>query len=205
METGMDTKWLLHRLEARNKSIASLARMVGRDRAAMSRIVNGEQPFQLWMTPIIASELGVSEAELLSRTGEVTIPTLSPAPIIPWHSVGAFAMTQARVEVATSYEKIMLSIDCDTLIALRIEDETMGACFPQGSVIAVDYSQKRLNNRDLGVFAMGDRCVLRRFGRQRSKPMLTAEHLSGPRHETLSAEPEVIGRVVAVPFLAPTA
>lgn len=198
--SGMDTRWLISRLEARNESIASLARAVGRDRAAMSRIVNGEQPLQLWMTPIIAEKLGVSEAEILSRTGELNMPTLSAAPLIPWHSVGAFAMTKAPIDVSASYERVFVSQASDTLIALRVENDSMSAIVPPGSVIAVDYSAKDLIDNDIGVFAVGDRSVLRRYRSQRRKAWLVAESVGGVSKD--EAVGDVVGRVVAVPFLS---
>lgn len=196
----MDTKWLLSRLEQRNETIASLARAVGRDRAAMSRIVNGDQPLQLWMTPIIADKLGVTETELLSRTGELHMPVLSAAPIIPWHSVGAFAMTTARIEVSVNYERVFVPIASDTLIALKVNGDAMSALFPEGSIVAVDYAEKELHDNDIGVFAIEDRCVLRRFHTQRRRSWLTAEKIDRAGSE----EPvgDVVGRIVSVPVLS---
>lgn len=196
----MDTKWLIGRLEARGKSIASLARAVGRDRAAMSRIVNGDQPLQLWMTPIISAELGVSEAELLSRTGELTMPKLSAAPLIPWHAVGAFAMTGQRVEVSPNYQRILVPVESDTLIALRIEGDAMSACFPDGSIIVIDYAEKDMNDNDIAVFATGEKSVLRRYHIHRKRQWLTKDGITGRDAE----EPmgEVVGRVVSAPFIS---
>ena len=199
MAGRMDTKWLLSRLEQRKETIASLARAVGRDRAAMSRIVNGDQPLQLWMTPIIADKLGVSETELLSRTGELSIPPVTAAPIVPWHSVGAFAVTKSRIDVSSSYPRVYVSIESDTLIALRVDTDTMQSLFPPGSIVAVDYSQKELNDQEIGVFAVSDHSVLRRYNVQRKRAWLSSD--DGDDDEV----GEIVGRVVGVPILARTA
>lgn len=195
----MDTRWLLSRLEQRKETIASLARAVGRDRAAMSRIVNGEQPLQLWMTPILAEKLGVSETELLSRTGELSLSPVTAAPIIPWHSVGAFAMTKSRIDVSSSYPRVYVSIESDTLIALRVDTDAMQSLFPPGSIVAVDYSQKELNDQEIGVFAVSDHSVLRRYNVQRKRAWLSSD--DGDDEEM----GEIVGRVVGVPILARTA
>lgn len=199
MAGRMDTRWLLSRLEQRKETIASLARAVGRDRAAMSRIVNGEQPLQLWMTPILAEKLGVSETELLSRTGELSLSPVTAAPIIPWHSVGAFAMTKSRIDVSSSYPRVYVSIESDTLIALRVDTDAMQSLFPPGSIVAVDYSQKELNDQEIGVFAVSDHSVLRRYNVQRKRAWLSSD--DGDDEEM----GEIVGRVVGVPILARTA
>lgn len=201
MESHMDTKWLLSRLEQRGKSIASLSRAVGRDRAAISRIVNGEQPFQLWMTPIIAEELGVTETEVLSRTGELSLPPLSAAPIIPWHSVGAFAMMNAPIEISAQHERLIVPLDSQTLIALKVEGNGMSALYPAGSLIVVDYAQKTLQDNDVGVFAIGDRSLLRRYHVQRKREWLTCESLE-TSSDRIEGAGQIVGRVVSAPIIA---
>lgn len=165
----------------------------------MSRIVNGEQPLQLWMTPILAEKLGVSETELLSRTGELSLSPVTAAPIIPWHSVGAFAMTKSRIDVSSSYPRVYVSIESDTLIALRVDTDAMQSLFPPGSIVAVDYSQKELNDQEIGVFAVSDHSVLRRYNVQRKRAWLSSD--DGDDEEM----GEIVGRVVGVPILARTA
>lgn len=197
----MDTKWLLSRLEQRGKTIASLSRAVGRDRAAISRIVNGEQPFQLWMTPIIADELGVTETEVLSRTGELSLPPLSAAPVIPWHSVGAFALMTAPIEITAGNERLIVPFDSQTLIALKVEGSDMSAVFPSGSLIVVDYAQKALENNDIGVFAVGDRSLLRRYHVHRKREWLTCESLEAS-HDRIEGAGQIVGRVVSAPIIA---
>lgn len=195
----MDTKWLLRRLEERGETVASLARAVGRDRAALSRIVNGEQPLQLWMTPIIADKLGVSDAELLRRTG-VRIPQMTPVPIVPWHSVGAFTITKARVDVSPEYERIAVPIESETMIAMRVDDNAMSAVFPAGSVVVVDYSQKDLRDAEIGVFITGNRAVLRRFNSQRRKTWLSTDSTSAKEKEEEVGE--IVGPVVSAPIIS---
>lgn len=205
LHTEMDTKWLLTRLAERNKSIAGLARAVGRDRAAMSRIVNGEQPFQLWMAPIIADELGVTQAEVLSRTGEVKLPPLTSAPLIPWHSAGAFAMTAAPIDVNASYERVLVPGDSNTLIALRTDDEAMAGLLPVGSVVVIDYGQKDLRSGEVGAFALGNQSVLRKWRTNRRKKFLVAIGEDGEREQEVDGAVEVIGRLTSVPVFARTA
>lgn len=196
----MDKRWLLDRMAQRNETIASLARAVGRDRAVVHRILDGDQPLQLWMTPILADKLGVSETELLSHSGELSLPPLSGAPLIPWHSVGTFSMTNTRIELSGKYERVMVPIESETLIAIKIADKSMEGIFPVGSTIVVDYSEKDVRDQEIGVFANADRCVVRRYRMQRRKPYLAAEGLDGITEEEFSGE--VVGRVVAAPFIS---
>ncbi len=196
----IDTRWLLKRIEERGESIASLARAVGRDRAVVHRILNGDQPMQLWMTPILSEKLGITETELLSRSGELNLPPLSCAPIIPWHSVGAFSMTKTHIELSSKYERIAVQIDSDTLIAVRVSDKSMDGLFPEGSIVVADYSQKDIHNYEVGIFTSADHCVLRRYRVQRRKPYLVAESVDGITEEEFCGD--IIGRVVAVPLLS---
>lgn len=198
----MDTKWLLSRLAERNKSIASLARAVGRDRAAMSRIVNGDQPFQLWMAPIVADELGVTPTELLSRTGEVKLPPLTTAPLVPWHSVGAFAMTKTPIEITANYERIAIPGESATLFAIRLDDDAMNGIVPTGSVVVVDYSEKQLRDGELGVFAGGGRSVLRRYRKNRRRTWLEGISEEGIEEQPLTDDTEIVGLVVSIPVFA---
>lgn len=196
----VDKRWLLERIKQRGESIASLARAVGRDRAVVHRIIEGDQPLQLWMTPILAEKLGVTETELLSRSGELSLPPMSAAPVIPWHSVGTFSLTKTRIELSPNYERIMVPMTSETLIALKVSDKSMEGIFPEGSTIVVDYSEKDIRDNEIGVFANADRCVLRRYRVQRRKPYLAAEGLDGITEEEFAGE--IVGRVVAAPFIS---
>lgn len=197
----MDSKWLTQQLEKRGKTIASLARVVGRDRAAMSRIVNGEQPFQLWMTPLVAEELGVSQIELLSHVGSLAMPSLSTAAIIPWHAASAFSMLNTPVDVGAARERIPVPLQSDTLIALRVEKDAISA-YPPGSLVVIDYAAKSLKDGDIGVFSVDDGTLMMRYRTRGKKIWLTSEPYQGTSETIENKRFEIVGRVVSAPIVA---
>jgi transcriptional regulator with XRE-family HTH domain len=71
----MDKDWLKRRLRVEGKTSADLAVAIGRDRAVVSRIMNGHQQMTIDQAKIFAAELGVDVAEVLQRTGMTDAPT----------------------------------------------------------------------------------------------------------------------------------
>lgn len=65
----MDAAWFKQTLRKAGKTSADLAAAIGRDRAVMSRIMNGHQKMTLDQAQVIAGELGVDAADILVRAG----------------------------------------------------------------------------------------------------------------------------------------
>lgn len=86
----MDRDWLKKRLRIQGKTSADLAEAINRDRAVVSRIMNGHQELTLDQAKIFATELGVEVSEVLQRSG------LTDAPVAQAFSPG-FAESDATV------------------------------------------------------------------------------------------------------------
>lgn len=86
----MDRDWLKKRLRIQGKTSADLAEAINRDRAVVSRIMNGHQELTLDQAKIFATELGVEVSEVLQRSG------LTDAPVAQAFSSG-FAESDAVV------------------------------------------------------------------------------------------------------------
>lgn len=69
----MDTAWFKQRMKACKVKQEDLANAIGRDRAVISRVINGTQKMQLTWAKPFAELLGVSEANILKHTG-INIP-----------------------------------------------------------------------------------------------------------------------------------
>lgn len=65
----MDREWLKKRLRVMGKTSADLAVAIGRDRAVVSRIMNGHQDLTLDQAKVFATELDVELPEVLARAG----------------------------------------------------------------------------------------------------------------------------------------
>jgi SOS-response transcriptional repressor LexA len=201
--SAIDTDWILGRLKERGQSIASLARAVGRDRAAMSRIVNGEQPWQPAMTSTVAEQLGVTDAELLSRLGLLSNEVTS-IPMLPWYCAGLFALSSRPIPLTNEGGGVLLlsGLQSATLIALQVEDCSLERTIPKGSVIVVDYSRKELPDWSIGVFAFGSGAYLRRFRREGQHSWLVKEDFRGAEERIDAMDVAVVGMVVGIPKLA---
>ena len=71
----MDRDWLKKHLRAQGKTTADLAAAIGRDRAVVSRIMNGHQELTLDQAKVFAAELGIEVAEVLTSAGMIDAPT----------------------------------------------------------------------------------------------------------------------------------
>ncbi len=70
----MDKDWFKRRLRMQGKTSDDLAKAIGRDRAVVSRIMNGHQQMSLDQAKVIAGELGVDVSEVLVRSGMTDAP-----------------------------------------------------------------------------------------------------------------------------------
>lgn len=204
----MDTSWVLTRLRERGCSIAALARRIGRDRAAISRVVNDEQAMALWMAPHFAAELGVSELEVLRHAGHLHLPPSIPVPVISWVAASQFADVGEPIVFTDEYPRIHLDYHRSTVIALAVQGDSMDRIAPENSLVVVDFAEKTLMDRDLAVFSRDGETTFKRFRRDDSGAWLAPESFN-PRHGPITldgdAPVEVIGLVVAIPRLAPAA
>jgi SOS-response transcriptional repressor LexA len=81
----------------------------------------------------------------------------------------------------------------------------MDRVVPHGSRIVVDYTAKTLVDRDLAVFASEDGATFKRYRRDEDGVWLEPDSFNR-RHQPLmfdgEAEIAIVGRVVAIPYLA---
>jgi hypothetical protein len=70
----MDKDWFKRRLRMQGKTADDLAKAISRDRAVVSRIMNGHQPMTLDQAKIFATELAADVAEVLVRGGLTDAP-----------------------------------------------------------------------------------------------------------------------------------
>ncbi len=70
----MDREWLKKHLRMQGKTSADLAGAIDRDRAVVSRIMNGHQALTLGQAKVFATELGVDVSEVLLRAGLTDAP-----------------------------------------------------------------------------------------------------------------------------------
>ncbi|MBL8543613.1 MAG: hypothetical protein JNJ63_07355 [Hyphomonadaceae bacterium] len=198
----IDTKWIQSKLTESGSSIASLARDLGRDRASISRIVNGEQPWQPWMTPIVAARLGVPDLELLTRVGLLDA-RVATAPLLPWFAAGLFAMGGEKSRMMRGRDHIIVpDMGSDTLVAFEVADASLERTLPTGSVIVIDYCQKTLSDWDIGVFAFGNGAHLRRYRIRDGRSWLVEERLETTHDDWITTEgTATVGKVIAIPKL----
>lgn len=70
----MDKDWFKRRLRMQGKTADDLARAISRDRAVVSRILNGHQQLTLDQAKTFAAELEVDVADILVRAGLADAP-----------------------------------------------------------------------------------------------------------------------------------
>jgi transcriptional regulator with XRE-family HTH domain len=70
----MDKEWFKRRLRMQGKTGDDLAKAISRDRAVVSRIMNGHQPLTLDQAKIFAAELDADLADVLLRAGFTDAP-----------------------------------------------------------------------------------------------------------------------------------
>lgn len=198
----VDTKWVKDRLRERGGSIADIARAVGKDRTVVSKIVRGEQPMALWMTPHFAGVLGVNELEILRRAG---LPLLAPkgVPVISWVAASAFADMHDPPEPDSS-RRISFDYPIGPLYALEVRGDSMDRVAPEWSLIVVSTAERQLHDRDLGVFRRDGEATFKRFRTDGKRSWLEPDSWSGRHAPIVPAgddEIVVLGRVVGIPLL----
>ncbi len=70
----MDKDWFKRHLRMQGKTADDLAKAINRDRAVVSRILNGHQQLNLDQAKIFAAELGIDVADVLLRAGLTDAP-----------------------------------------------------------------------------------------------------------------------------------
>lgn len=71
----MNKDWLKKRLRLQGKTTTDLATAIGRDRAVVSRIMNGHQKLTLDQAQMFANALGVDLPDVLTNAGMLDAPT----------------------------------------------------------------------------------------------------------------------------------
>lgn len=103
----MDRDWFKRRLRMQGKTADDLARAISRDRAVVSRIMNGHQQLTLDQARIFATELDADVADVLLRAGltdapvaKALVPGFSESDAAPWVPGPAGPETQVVPTVA---------------------------------------------------------------------------------------------------------
>lgn len=97
----MDKDWFRRRLRMQGKTADDLAKAIGRDRAVVSRILNGHQQLTLDQAKVFAVELDTDVSDVLLRSGltdapvaQALTPGFAESDAAPW--VAGPGMTEGR-------------------------------------------------------------------------------------------------------------
>ena len=188
-------------------SVPELARACGLSRQA---VYNWESDADQPTGPnlVAAAEcLGVNERWLVSGKGMkrrnfgkslelVTSPILD-VPLISWVQAGQVGEAFDPYSPGAGEEYLPVPYHRESLIALRVQGQSMNKEAPEGSIIIVDFEDKVLKSGALYVFKTKDGDVS--FKRYRAGPD-RFEPASTEEHETIFPAPgwSVIGRVIQV-------
>ena len=117
-------------------------------------------------------------------------------PLVSWVEAGALTEMVDPYAVGDASEYIPVTHQRNTLIALRVNGQSMNRIAPDGSIVIVDYADKSLISGQYYVVKIDNRATFKRF---RSDPA-RLEPDSTEAHETvfIQEETDVVGRVIQV-------
>ena len=200
----MNKDWLKKRLRMQGKTSADLATAIQRDRAVVSRILNGHQQPTLDQAKTLASELGVELSDFLVQANMVDAP-LAPAFNSGFAESDAAAWIPASSAIGESIEtnKIAAAFGARAGVDIwRVKSSAMAlAGMMQGDFMLIDTHQaERCRAGDVVIAQVynpsGATTVLRRY----APPILMA-HSADPTdwrvHVVDGVNVVVMGKVVA--------
>ncbi|MBK19727.1 MAG: hypothetical protein CMM52_12915 [Rhodospirillaceae bacterium] len=128
-------------------------------------------------------------------SGKVSGP-VQDVPVISWVAAGDLSETNDPYAVGGAEEFIPVSYSRDTLIALRVQGNSMNRIAPEGSTIVIDFGDRILSSGQYYVVKHNGDATFKRF---RTEPA-RLEPDSTDSYDTIfiTDEIEVVGRVIEV-------
>ncbi len=148
----------------------------------------------------IAKGLDWSLEELLELPGYKNVSAVEhpvfEVPLISWVQAGALNETIDPYEIGHAEEYVAVTHKRSTLLALRVQGNSMNRIAADGSVIIVDFADKIMNSGQYYVVKLAGEATFKRF---RSNPS-RLEPDSTEAFDTvfINREVEVVGRVIQV-------
>lgn len=147
----------------------------------------------------LAKALGKSATELQDgRSGNVSEPIdpIIHVPLISWVKATTFTEICDPYEPGDSEGEVLVPYAKQTLIALKVDGNSMNRVAPDGAIIIIDYSDKSLVSGKYYVIKYDNKGTFKRY---RSNPD-RFEPESTELHDTIfpDGDLEVVGRVVKV-------
>lgn len=117
-------------------------------------------------------------------------------PLVSWVMAGRLTETEDPYAVGDAADYIAVTHQLNTLIALKVNGQSMNRVAPEGSTVIVDYADKSLESGRYYVVKLGGDATFKRY---RSNPDRLEPDSTEP-HETvfIQSEIEVVGRVIQV-------
>jgi transcriptional regulator with XRE-family HTH domain len=167
----MDKDWFKRRLRMQGKTSDDLAKAISRDRAVVSRIMNGHQPLTLDQAKVFAEELSVDVADVLTKSGladapvaQVFRPGFSESDAAPWVAGPGLAEAAGVPAVAQALGGGRPGVD-----VWRVKSTAMalGGLLPGDFMLVDTHQAERVKAGDLVIAQIYNRTgattVLRRF------------------------------------------
>ena len=197
----MDSEWFQNRMDEKSLTQEDVGKAIHRDRSVVSRIINGEVGLQLSDVQGFAQVLETCAIEILYRAGLWdTRPELYLAPVINSVEAGSFAETIPNEPPYTANTKVVEHPN-RTVFALTVTGDSMDRIAPEGSLIVIDYSEKKPSDGELFVFRRHGEATFKRYRKDKSGVRLEPDS-TNPRHTSIFPENgediEVIGRVIDI-------
>ena len=134
--------------------------------------------------------------ELQSKDGSSHINSVQDVPLVSWVAAGELTETNDPYAVGGAEDFIPITHNRDTLIALRVQGNSMNRVAPDGSVIIVDFGDRTLSPGQYYVVKHDGDATFKRF---RTEPA-RLEPDSTDSYDTIfiTDEIEVVGHVIQV-------
>lgn len=179
-----------------------LARRLNTSKQNVDRWAKGLRKLTPATAKQIAPHVGKTAAQLLLLDKSVSRITgggatrVQRVPLISWVSAGKLSGGDVPANVRTERRLAVADLGEGEWIALRVQGDSMNLVAPEGSVIFVNLSDRRLVEEGFFVFGSegGDSTFKRYRGGRRPR---LQPYSSNPDHETIQATDElkVVGRV----------
>jgi SOS-response transcriptional repressor LexA len=148
-----------------------------------------------WMKRI-APAFRVPPQELLDNGGHPSLKIVQ-APLISWVQAGRLIDPADPYEPGSGEDFIAVDYHRPTVVALRVEGSSMNRVAPSGSVVIVDYEDKRLVDRGCYIIKINGEVAFKRY---RASPDRFEPDSTEPDHPTYFdlSDCEIVGRAVRV-------
>lgn len=196
----MDEAWFRARMRHLKVTQADIGVRLARDRTAVSKLLKGTRSLQLSEVNALAEILEVPVLEILFRAGLWRSGSVAVVAVPVMTAIRGGAFTPQMVdEFAREFPLIYVESRRTTLIALRVEGDSMNRVAPGGSVVVIDYDERDLRNGDLGAFRYGGEATFKRYRTDGVQAWLEPDS-DNPRHVAIFPSEgetvEIIGKVI---------